>query len=93
MLLALVAPSRVGVVVYPGVSGELVRAGKLLAAARKLASVRLLSSVCSNVPRLVLQAVESLIAKRTLVRTRQLIRRLRGLRSGERTVWLDNGNR
>lgn len=50
----LVASPRIGVVVYPGVAGKLVRPGELLAAARELASVRLLASVRADVPRLVL---------------------------------------
>lgn len=49
-----IASPRIGVVMYPGVAGKLVRAGELLAAARELASVRLLASVRPDVPCLVL---------------------------------------
>ena len=92
MLLCLVPPSRVGVVVYPRVASQLVGAGKFLAAARELAGVWLLASMGADVPRLVLQAVEGLVAERALVGTGQLVRVLRRLGARERPVGLDNGN-
>lgn len=72
----LVASSRVGVVVYPRVPGELVGAGEALRAAWELAGVRLLAGVSADVPRLVLEAVEGLLAERTLVGTGQVCSRL-----------------
>lgn len=76
VVLVLSSP-RVGVAVDSRVTGQLVRAGELLAAARELASVRLLARVGANVSRLMLEAVESLVAERALVGTGQLARRLR----------------
>lgn len=49
----LLAPSRVWIIVYPGVSSELIRSTKLLAAAGKGAFVRLLASVSSDMSGLV----------------------------------------
>lgn len=72
LVLALVTPARVGVVVDSRVAGEFIRARELLAAAGKLACVRLLAGVGADVSRLVLKAVEGLIAERALVRTRKL---------------------
>ena len=92
LVLALVAPPGVGVVVYPGVTGQLIGARELLATSRELASVRLLSSVSTDVTGLVLQTVEGLIAERALVGSRQLVGGLGGLSAGERPVGLDNGD-
>lgn len=92
VLLALVSSSRVGVVVNPRVSSQLIRAGELLAAARKLAGMRLLSRVSADVSSLVLQAVEGLLAERALVGSRELIGSLRGLGAGQRPVGLDDGD-
>ena len=68
----LVAASRVGVVVDARVTSELVRTAEALCAARELAGVRLLASVSADVTGLVLEAVEGLVAQRTLVRARQV---------------------
>lgn len=76
VLLGLVASPGVGVVVNARVAGELIGARKLLAAARELAGVRLLARVGADVARLVLQAVEGLVAKGALVGSRQLVRAL-----------------
>jgi len=64
---------------YSRVTGELVGAGELLAASRVLASVRLFSRVGADVSRLVLKAVEGLVAQGALVGTRQLVGVLGGL--------------
>lgn len=93
LLLALVASPRIGVAVYPRVPGQLVRAGELLAAARELAGVRLLAGVGADVSGLVLQTVEGLVAERALVRARELVGRLGGLRSWDGPIGLDDGNR
>lgn len=92
VLLAFVAPSRVGVVVNPRVSSQLVRAGELLAASGELASVRLLSGVSANVSSLMLQAVECLLAERALVRSGKLIGVVRNLGARKRPIGLDNSN-
>ena len=68
----LVTASRVGVVVDARVTGQLVGTAEALCAARELAGVRLLASVSADVTGLVLEAVESLVAQRTLVRARQV---------------------
>lgn len=90
LLLAFVTPARIGVVVYPGVSGQFIGARKLLAAARELASMGLLSGMGSDVSSLVLQAMESLLAERAFVWTRKLRRGLRRLNARDRPVGLDN---
>jgi hypothetical protein len=92
LVLTLVAPARVGVVMYPGVTSQLVWARELLAAAGELAGVRLLSSVRSNMAGLVLQAMEGLVAERTFVWPGQLVRRLRGLSARKRPIGLDDGH-
>jgi len=68
----LVAAARVGVVMYPRVARQLVGSAEALCAARELAGVRLLASVRPDMTRLVLEAVEGLVAKRALVRARQV---------------------
>jgi len=68
----LVTASRVGVVVDARVTGQLVRAAEALCAAWELAGVRLLAGVSADVTSLVLEAVEGLVAQRTLVRARQV---------------------
>ena len=70
LLLTLVASSRVRVVVNARVTGQLIRAGELLGAPGELAGMGFLSSVSTNVSRLVLQAVEGLLAEGALVRSR-----------------------
>lgn len=65
-----VVTTRIGVVVYPRVAGQLIRTGKTLAAARELTGVWLFACVCADVASLVLEAVEGLITERALVRTR-----------------------
>jgi hypothetical protein len=92
MLLGLVASPRVGVVVNAGMAGELIGARELLAAAGELAGMRLLASVSADVTSLVLQAVEGLIAERTLVRSRQLVGGIRCLGTGKRPVRFDDGH-
>lgn len=92
-LASLVSPTRVGVVVYPRMAGELVRTGELLAATRVLAGVRLLASVRTNMPGLMLETVKSLVTKWALVRTRQLVCGLCGLAARKRAVWPDDGDR
>ena len=85
-LLALVASSRVGVIVYPRVPGQLIGSRELLAAARELAGMGLLSGVGANVPSLMLQAVEGLVAERALVGPRELVGGICGLLvAGKRT--------
>jgi hypothetical protein len=69
----LVAPPRVGVVVYPRVAGELVGSREAFGAAGELAGVRLLAGVGSNMAGLVLQTVESLVTKRAFVGSRQVL--------------------
>lgn len=68
----LVAAPRVGVVVDARVARQFVGAAEALCAARELAGVRLLARVGADVTGLVLEAVESLVAKGTLVRARQV---------------------
>jgi hypothetical protein len=72
-LLCLVTSPRVWVVVYPGMSGELVGSRELLCASRKLARVRLLSRMRPDVSGLMLEAMEGFVAKRTLVRSWQVL--------------------
>lgn len=92
MLLGLVSSPGVGVVVNARVTGEFVRARKLLAATGELAGMRLLARVSADVTSLVLKAVESLIAKRALVGSGQLVRALRGLGAGKGPIGFDNGD-
>ena len=68
----LVATARVGVVVNARVTSQLIGTTEALCAARELAGVGLLASVSADVTSLVLEAVEGLVAQRTLVRTRQV---------------------
>ena len=79
---ALVSSPRVGVAMYPGMARELVGARELLAAAGELAGMRLLAGMGADVPGLVLEPMEGLVAQRALVRTRQLVDRL-----GRRSSW------
>lgn len=91
--LALVGSPAIGVVVYPRVAGQLVGARELLAAARELASMGLLSGVSPDVPGLVLEAMEGLVAERALVGPGELIGRLLGrLARRQRAVGPDVGN-
>lgn len=53
-------------------AGQLVGSAESFRAARELASMRFLSSVRTNMARLMLETVEGLVAKGTLVRTRQI---------------------
>jgi hypothetical protein len=92
VLMTLVAPARVGVVVYPRVTSKLVRARKLLRATRELASVRFLARMSTDMPSLMLEAMKGLIAERALVGARELIGVLRGLSSRQRPVGLDDGD-
>lgn len=69
----LVASPRVGVVVYPGVPGELVGAAEAFRASGESAGVRLLSSVGPDVAGLVLETVEGLLTQRALVRARKVL--------------------
>lgn len=92
VVLALVTAPRVGVVVDARVAGELVGAGELLAAAGELAGVGLLASVGANVPRLMLKAVEGLVAERALVGAGQLVGVLRRLGAGDGPVGLEDGD-
>ena len=74
-------------------TGQFVRSREFLAAARELAGMRLLASVSTDVSRLVLETVESLVTKRALVGTRKLVGgALRLLSSGQRPIGLDDGN-
>lgn len=91
-LRVLISSPRVRVVVYPRVSSELVRAGELLAATRELAGMWLLTRVRPDMPRLVLQTVESLIAERALVWPWELTRVLLRLTTWERSVGPDNAH-
>lgn len=68
----LVAAARVGVVVYSRVARKLVGTAEALGAAGELAGVRLLAGVRPDVARLVLEAVEGLVAERALVGARQV---------------------
>lgn len=92
VLVVFVALPRVGVVVYPRMAGQLVGAREFLAAAGELAGMRLLSRVRPDVPSLVLEAVEGLVAQRALVRARQLGRGLSSLPSRQRAVWSDDAD-
>lgn len=69
----LVSASRVGVVVYPRVPGELVGPAEALRASGEGAGVRLLARVGANMASLVLEAVEGLLAQRALVRAREVV--------------------
>jgi hypothetical protein len=73
ILLCLVTPPRVWIVVYPRVPRELVGPGEAFRAAREATGMRLLSCVRANVSCLMLQTVESLVAQRALVRSRQIL--------------------
>ena len=63
------------------VAGQLVGAREALGAARELAGVRLLAGMGADMPRLMLEAVEGLVAERALVGPGQ-IRTLVGVRAG-----------
>lgn len=58
----LVAATRIGVVVYARVTGQLVGSAEALRATWKLAGVRLFARVRSNVSRLMLESMKGLIA-------------------------------
>lgn len=79
LLVGPVSSLGVGVVVYPRMTSQLVGAGELLATSGELASMGLLAGVSSNVPRLMLETVEGLVAHGTLVRSRELSRSVGGL--------------
>lgn len=83
---ALVATPRVWIAVYSRVTGQFVGPRELLAATRVLAGMRLLSCVCPNVPSLVFQSVEGLVAEWTLVRSRELVVGFSSLSSRKRPV-------
>ena len=70
---------RVGIVVYPRVTSQLVGARELLAASGELTGVRLLAGVGSDVPGLVLETVEGLVAHGALVGSGELSRSIGGL--------------
>ena len=65
-----VVAATIGVRVYSGVTGQLVRPAEAFRAPRERARVRFLSRMGANVSRLMLQPVESLFAQRTFVRSR-----------------------
>lgn len=80
-----VSSLRVGVVMYPRVASQLIRAGELLAASRKLAGMGFLASVGSDMSGLMLQTVERLVAHGALVRSgkfRRSIGRLAAIGNG-----------
>lgn len=68
----LVASARIGVVVYSRVTSEFIGSAEALCASGKLACVGLLARVSANMPGLVLEAVECLVAERTLVGARKV---------------------
>lgn len=72
-LVGFVVATRVGIVVYSRVAGQLVGSAEALAASWKLAGMRLLASMRSNVSGLVLEAVEGSITQRTFVRARKVL--------------------
>lgn len=72
-VLSLVAAARVGVVVDARMASEFVGTAEAFSATRELAGMRLLASVRPNMTSLVLQAVESPVAKRTFVGTGQIL--------------------
>lgn len=87
MLDSMLVPSPgVGIAVYPRVPRQLVRSRELLAAPGKLASMRFLARVCPDMPCLVLETVESLVAQRALVWARQLVGTVCSLTVGQRPV-------
>ena len=92
LLAMLVSPAGVGVAVYPRVTGQLVGSRELLGATRKLADVRLLAGVGADVPRLVLQTVECLVAEGAFVRPRQLGCCIHGLSTGEGPIGTYHGD-
>jgi hypothetical protein len=69
----LVASPRVGVVVYPRVTGELIRAAETFRASRKGAGMGLLASMCPDMAGLVLETVKGLLTQRALVRAREVL--------------------
>lgn len=72
-LVLLVAPPRVGVVVYPRMAGELVGAAEAFRASGEGTGMGLLSSVGPDVAGLVLKTMEGLLAEGTLVGARELV--------------------
>jgi len=72
-VLSLVAATRVGVVVNARVASKFVGATEALCAAGELAGMRLLTGMGANMTSLMLQAVESPVAKRTFIGTRQIL--------------------
>lgn len=72
-VLSLVAATRVGVVVNARVASKFVGTAEALGAAGELTSMRLLTGMGSNMTSLMFQAVESPVAKRTFIRTRQIL--------------------
>jgi len=71
-MLSLVTATRIWIIVDSRVASKLVGSAELLCAAGKLAGVRLLAGVGANVPRLVFEAVEGLVAHGTFVGTGQI---------------------
>jgi hypothetical protein len=80
-VLGLVTAARVGVVVDARVTSKFIRAREALCAARELAGVGLLAGVRPDVSCLVLQAVESTVAERALIRPGQILTDLLGRRT------------
>jgi hypothetical protein len=68
-----IAPTRVGIAVYPRVPGELVGSAEAFRAARESTGVGLLARVGPDMTGLVLEAVEGLLAQRALVRPGQVL--------------------
>ena len=73
-----VGSARVWVAVNARMPCQLVGATEALRAARKLAGMWFFAGMGANVPRLVLQPMKSLVAERTLVGARQLMRPVAG---------------
>ena len=81
-MLRLIAAPRVGVVVNPRVTSQLIRAAKALGASGELASVWLLAGMGTDVTSLVFQTVEGTVTERTLVWARQVLANFFGRRTG-----------
>lgn len=77
-MLGFVTSSRVGVVVNAGVASQFIGTTEAFGAAWELAGMRFLARVRANVTSLMLETMKSPVAKRTLVRTREVLSRLFG---------------
>ena len=90
VVMSLVASPRIRIVVDTGVSSQFVRPRELLAATGILAMMRFFSSVSSDVPGLMLQAVKGLVTEWAFVRSGELLGAVYRLNARNGTVGFED---